>query len=180
MLSFRLKKRKKGGAYSWNEPILRLKRESPWRLAVPASIAFGLREGVFLFLINLLVYISTSSEWKVGQYMLIVIFPLLWKVSYTTLIIFGIGTSLFMPLYIIPMISSVFDLMGQNSEDAEYRVELIVLRELSMMIGRLAGIFIFILFYSGSPHMTTILWLMAGLGAAPLISWVAMRKLLAT
>ncbi|AZK48210.1 MFS transporter [Paenibacillus lentus] len=214
LLSFWLKKRERGGEYLWLEPVRRLRAGSPWRQAVPASIAYGVREGVFLFLINLLVYISTSSEWKVGQYMLItslvslitywaagkwlairhrymemlvgavmitlVVLPLLWKVSYTTLIIFGIGTSLFMPLYIIPMISSVFDLIGLDSKDAEYRVELIVLREISMMAGRLAGIAIFICFYSRSPHMTTILWLMAGLGAAPLVSWFAMRKLLVT
>jgi len=213
LLSFRLKKREKGKEYRWLEPVRRLKPGSLWRQAVPASIAYGLREGVFLFMINLLVYISTSSEWKVGQYMLItslvslisywaagkwlairhrwiemligaimvtiVIGPLLWKVSYMTLIIFGVGTSLFMPLYIIPMISSVFDLMGRDKADAEHRVELIVLREISMMAGRLAGIIIFIWFYSRSPHMSTILWLMAALGAAPLISWLAMRKLFA-
>ncbi|MFD3257716.1 MFS transporter [Paenibacillus lentus] len=214
LLSFRLKKRERGGVYRWFEPVRRLRAGSPWRQAVPASIAYGLREGVFLFLINLLVYISTSSEWKVGQYMLVTslvslfsywaagkwlairhrniemligalmislaVLPLLWKVSYATLIIFGVGTSLFMPLYIIPMISSVFDLMGRDAGDAEDRVELIALREISMMIGRLAGIIVFIWFYSRSPHMTTILWLMAGLGAAPLVSWLAMRKLLAT
>lgn len=213
LLSFWLKKRERGGEYRWLEPVRRMRAGSHWRKAVPASIAYGVREGVFLFLINLLVYISTSSEWKVGQYMLItslvslisywaagkwlairhrymemlvgalmitlVVLPLLWKVSYTTLIIFGIGTSMFMPLYIIPMISSVFDLMGRDPKDAEHRVELIVLRELSMMIGRLAGIIVFICFYSRSPHMNTILWLMAGLGAAPLVSWFAMRKLLA-
>ncbi|MNJ38304.1 Major Facilitator Superfamily protein [compost metagenome] len=214
LLSFWLKKRPKGGRYLWLEPMRRLRAGSPWRHAVPASIAYGLREGVFLFLINLLVYISTSSELKVGQYLLItslvslisywaagkwlavrhryiemlvgalmitlVVLPILWKVSYTTLIIFGVGTALFMPLYIIPMISSVFDLMGRDAKDAEHRVELIVLREISMMVGRLAGIIIFIWFYSRSPHMTTILWLMAGLGAAPVVSWLAMRRLLAT
>lgn len=212
LLSFYLKKREKGGAYNWSEPRRRLRQGSPWRLAVPASIAYGLREGVFLFLVNLLVYISTSSEWRVGQYMLITslvslisywaagkwfairhrywemligafmitlaVIPLLWKVSYLTLLIFGVATSLFMPLYIIPMISSVFDLIGQHSDDAEYRVELIVLREVSMMVGRLAGIVIFIFCYTSSPKMATILWLMAGLGAAPLLSWAAIRKLL--
>lgn len=213
LLSFRLKKRERGQGYRWLEPVRRLKPGNPWRQAVPASIAYGLREGVFIFMINLLVYISTSSEWKVGQYMLItslvslvsywaagkwlairhrwlemligafmmtlIVIPLLWKMSYMTLLIFGVGTSLFMPLYIIPMISSVFDLMGRDKTDAEHRVELIVLREISMMVGRLAGIAIFIWLYTRSPHMSTILWLMAGLGAAPLMSWLAMRKLLA-
>ncbi|WP_055109020.1 MFS transporter [Paenibacillus ihumii] len=212
LLSFRLKKRKRGRDYRWLEPVRRMKPGSPWREAVPASIAYGLREGVFLFLINLLVYINTTSEWRVGQYMLITslvslisywaagkwiairhrwaemligaimmtlaVIPLLWKVSYAALIIFGVGTALFMPLYIIPMISSVFDLMGRETGDADYRVELTVLREISMMFGRLAGIIIFIWFYSRSPQMTTVLWLMAGLGAAPLISWLAMRRLL--
>ncbi|MEF2966921.1 MFS transporter [Paenibacillus sp. M1] len=214
VLSFFLKKRNRGGPYHWLEPLRQLRNGSPWRQAVPASAAHGLREGVFAFLINLLVFISTSAEWKVGQYsfvtslvslvsfwaagkwfrikyrhagmligavlIAVVIVPLLWKVNYFTLMLFGIGTSLFMPLYLLPIIASVFDLIGKSNDSVENRVELIVLRELSMMIGRLLGTLLFILVFAWAPRMTTVTWLMLGLGATPVLSWIAIRKLLKT
>lgn len=106
-----------------------------------------------------------------------VIGPLLWDVNYVTLMLFGIGTSLFMPLYLLPVISSVFDLIGKNEDTVEQRVELIVLRELSIMVGRLLGTLLFIIIFTWSPHMKTVIWLMLGLGATPLLSWVLIRKL---
>ncbi|MGG6312483.1 MFS transporter [Paenibacillus macerans] len=210
LLSFWLKKRKRGRRYSWLEPVRRLREGSPWRQAAPASAAHGLREGVFSFLINLLIFISTSAEWRIGQFSLItslvslvsfwaagkwmklssryygmligavlitaVTGPLLWKVNYGTLMFMGIGTSLFLPLYLIPVTSSVFDLIGNSEESVEQRVELIVLRELSITVGRIAGTLLFILVYSLYPHMRTITWLMFGLGAAPVLSWLTLRK----
>lgn len=168
-----VEKRKTGGPYSWLAPVHYMKKGSPWRQAAPASAAHGLREGVFSFLINLLIFISTSAEWRIGQFSLVtslvslvsfwavgkwlkiraryhgmlvgallitvVIIPLLWKVNYTTLMVMGVGTSLFLPLYLIPVISSVFDLIGNSPESVEGRVELIVLRELSMTVGRLGA-----------------------------------------
>ncbi|MEC2345599.1 MFS transporter [Paenibacillus barengoltzii] len=212
LLSFWLKKRKTGGPYHWLAPVHMLKKGSPWRQAAPASAAHGLREGVFSFLINLLIFISTSAEWRIGQFSLItslvslvsfwavgkwlkiparyygmlvgallitaVILPLLWKVNYVTLMVMGVGTSLFLPLYLIPVISSVFDLIGNSPESVEQRVELIVLRELSITVGRLGGTLLFIVVYSIIPRMPTIIWLMFALGGAPVLSWLALRRLL--
>lgn len=212
LVSFRLKKRKTGQAYRWLTPFRQFGPGSPWRQAVPASAIHGLREGVFSFLGTLLVFISTSAEWKVGQFSFItslvamasfwaagkflhiryryagmlvgailitaVIGPLVWKVNYATLMFFGVGTSLFMPLYLLPVISSVFDLIGKSKDAVENRVELIVLRELSIMIGRLLGTLTFILVFSWFPGMKTVTWLMLGLGASPILSWIALRKLI--
>lgn len=211
LLSFRLKKRKAGGPYHWLEPFRQFDKNSPWRQAAPASAAHGLREGVFSFLVTLLVYISTEAEWRVGQFSFItslvamfsfwavgkwlhirfrytgmlvgavmitgVIAPLIWNVNYVTLMLFGVGTSLFMPLYLLPVISSVFDLIGKSKDNVEKRVELIVLRELSIMAGRLLGTLLFIVVFTWSPKMTTVIWLMLGLGASPILSWIAIRKL---
>src|SRR5690625_2975729 len=44
------------------------RRNSPWRSAMPALFSQGLREGVFLFVIGLLVYIATGNEMKLGNY----------------------------------------------------------------------------------------------------------------
>lgn len=83
-------------------------------------------------------YRSAGMFW--GALLLVaVIVPMLWTVNYGTLLIMGIGTSLFIPLYMLPMVSSSFDLMGESKESAGMRVELIVLRELCLMTGRLAG-----------------------------------------
>nr|WP_150275242.1 MFS transporter [Paenibacillus tepidiphilus] len=211
VLSFFLKKRKSGSAYIWLEPWRELRRkESPWRTAAVALMFEGMREGVFSFLIGLLVYIATREESKLGQFALLtsavslvsyyvagkyfksrfrsqgmlagglllvaVIVPLLWKVSFGTLLVMGIGTSLFLPLYVLPITSVSFDLMGRDADSVDKRVELVVLRELSLMCGRLAGMFIFIgvLSVNDSRHVITLLLL--GLGAAPLGSWLVLRR----
>ncbi|ASA21549.1 MFS transporter [Paenibacillus donghaensis] len=213
VLSFLLKKRKSEGTYLWLEPWRELRRAgSPWRPAAAALLFQGLREGVFSFLIGLLVYIAAREESKLGQFALLtsavslisyfaagkwfkpkfrsagmlagslllvaVITPLLWKVSYGTLLIMGIGTSLCIPLYMLPMVSTSFDLMGLSAEAAGKRVELVVLRELSLMSGRLLGMFMFIavLSVNDSPQVITLLMLL--LGASPLGSWLVLRRLL--
>ncbi|WP_342439068.1 MFS transporter [Paenibacillus sp. FSL L8-0436] len=213
VLSFLLQKRKSEGIYLWLEPWKELRRAgSPWRPAAASLLFQGLREGVFSFLIGLLVYIAAKEESKLGQFALItsavslisyfaagkwfkpkfrsagmlaggllllaVITPLLWKVSYGTLLIMGIGTSLCIPLYMLPMVSTSFDLMGLSAEAAGKRVELVVLRELSLMSGRLLGVFVFIavLSVNDSPQVITLLMLL--LGASPLGSWLILRRLL--
>lgn len=174
--------------------------------------AQGVREGVFAFLIALLVYVATKQEYKLGQFSLItsavalvsywaagkwfkpqyrsrgmligaillfiVLIPLLWKVSYGTLLIMGIGSALSMPLYILPMISAGFDLMGASGENVEKRVELVVLRELCLMVGRLFGLAVFIVTVMNGPSLQTLTWLIVALGAFPLIGWIFMRNML--
>ncbi|MBT2288635.1 MFS transporter [Paenibacillus albidus] len=211
VLSFFLRKRKTEGAYEWLEPWRALRRpDSRWRGVAAALLFQGLREGVFSFLIGLLVYIAAKEESKLGQYTLItsavslisywaagkwfkpefrskgmllggillvaVITPLLWKVNFVTLLIMGMGTSLFIPLYMLPMVSTSFDLMGESSDSAGKRTELVVLRELSLMAGRLLGMFVFIavLTVNSSPRVITLL--MLGLGLAPLGSWLILRR----
>lgn len=212
-LSFFLKKRERGSCYSWAEPISQLRSKgNPWRWMTPGLVAQGVREGVFAFLIGLLVFVATKQESKLGQFTLItsaislltywvagkwfkpkfrspgmlvgalllwiVILPLLWKNGYGTLLAFGIGTAVFMPLYILPITAAGFDLMGRSDETVEKRVELVVLRELSLMVGRLLGTFIFIAVLMVSRTPLTITVLMLVLGASPIVSWVFARKLL--
>lgn len=43
----------------------------PWRMIMFGCTAYGLREGVFIFLIGLLLYISTGSEFKLGKFVLL-------------------------------------------------------------------------------------------------------------
>ncbi|SIS78591.1 MFS transporter [Alicyclobacillus vulcanalis] len=46
-------------------------RERPWRRVVLGSAAYGVREGVFMFLLGLLFYIVTGSEMKLGEFLLL-------------------------------------------------------------------------------------------------------------
>lgn len=213
LLSFFLKKRKVSGKYDWTEGIKRLKEtDRTWRFAMGGLVMQGIREGVFFFLIFLLVYTATSQEARLGQFMLItsavslvsywaagkwfkptyrsygmlvgaiimllVIVPLLWKVNYTTLLILGIGTSLFIPLYMLPAIAVSFDLMGTNRNNAEKRVELVVVREISLMVGRIAGLLIFIGVLSFRQDPLTVTLLLLVLGMSPIGTWVFMRKIM--
>lgn len=50
--------------------IAALKVSTWWRLMAASSI-YGLREGVFMFLIGLLVFLATGSEMKLGEFLLL-------------------------------------------------------------------------------------------------------------
>ncbi len=212
VVSFFLKKRKIEGRYEWLKGFreLRLPR-SPWRLIVPALVAQGTREGVFGFIIGLLVYVATKREMSVGNYslitsaaaivsfwlagrvlrhrhrnvamlvgvvmMVVVIFPFFWNMNYKTLLIFGLGSALFFPLFAIPMTSTVFDVIGRTEESARHREEYVVLRELSLCAGRMAGTLAFIATVGWTRQPWAVSALLLALGVVPLWTWVCMRKL---
>jgi MFS transporter, YQGE family, putative transporter len=210
ILSFFLKKRKVQEHYDWLFGFkLLLQKGHPWRKITISLMAQGVREGVFGFLIGLLVYIYTKNEMKLGNFslissavgfvgfyivgkwlkqrwrkpsmllgiimMIVVILPFFWRLNYTTLLIFGIGTAFFIPLFIVPITSVVFDLIGANEQSAGKRVEYIVLREHALSAGRLLGTFIFIGVVSWSKQPLVINFLLLGIGSAPLVAWFFMR-----
>ncbi|MCD1259309.1 MFS transporter [Paenibacillus athensensis] len=211
VVSFFLKKRKAEGSYEWLLAVRCLKRkDTPWRRVFAALAAQGVREGVFGFMIGLLVYLATQSEgrlgnftlvtssvglvsyWAVGRYikprfrlwamlvgaglMVAVIVPFFWQVSYVTLLIFGVTVALVFPLYTIPMVSAVFDLIGSDAESARQREEYVVLRELGLNAGRVVGALLFIAVVSWSTQPKVISTLMLVIGSSPLVSWLFIRK----
>jgi YQGE family putative transporter len=211
IVSFFLKKRKAVGTYEWLLPLRSIRRKgTPWRTVSLALAAQGLREGVFGFMIGLMVYISTASEARLGSFVLMTsaislvsfwvtgkfmkpryrsgamllgaavmtatILPFFWRVNEQTLVIFGIGTSLFFPLYSIPILTSVFDLIGGDAESASRREEYVVLRELSLSVGRMLGVILFIAVVSWSTSTLVLNALLLVIGSSALISWWFMRK----
>lgn len=108
----------------------------------------------------------------------LVILPFFVRVNYTTLLLFGIGTSLFFPLYAIPMTSAVFDAIGADKDSAELRVEYVVMRELALIAGRMAGMVVFIVTLSISKEPLAINTMMLLIGSAPIIGWLCMRRLM--
>ncbi len=212
-VSFLVRNRRTEGNYDWLlTPHALRKQRTPWLPVFAALAAQGVRESVLGLMIGLLVYISTGSEWRLGNFTLIVsavafisfyavgkwlkpvwrsrgmligtivmtavIVPFFTGVTYTTLLIFGIGASLFFPLFTIPMTSAVFDLIGSKEDSVRQRVEYVVMRELGLNTGRIVGMVLFIttLSFSRAPLVISILLLVAG--SAPLLSWRFMRHLL--
>lgn len=211
VVSFFLKKREAQGDYCWMFAFRCIRENKQWRLAAGALAGQGLREGVFAFMIGLLVYISTQSEMTLGNYWLItsavglgsyflvgklfkprhrkwgmfagavvmtgVVLVFFWQVSFVSLLVFGVAVALFYPLFSIPIISTVFDLIGSNEESVNNRVEYVVLREFSLDAGRMIGVLIFLLVTSLSTAPTTLNWLILGIGTGPIIAWFFMKPL---
>jgi YQGE family putative transporter len=211
VVSFFLTKRKSEGHYEWLLPARCLfKKGTMWRTVTLALIAQGIREGVFGFLIALLVYSSTGSEMMLGNFSLItsgislisfmvagrmlkhknraaamgwgalmmalVIIPMFWGVNYTTLLIFGVGVGLFFPLYSIPMTSSVFDLIGVDPDCVKKREEYIIFRELSLNVGRIGGLAVFIGVVSVTVSPLAMNILLLSIGSSPVVAWFWMRR----
>jgi YQGE family putative transporter len=76
--------------------------------------------------------------------MAIFVLPLYIDVTYTTLLIMGVGISLFSPLFYIPAMSIVFDALGKSKNSAEWKVEYIIIRETGLNIGRVISLGAFI------------------------------------
>lgn len=210
VVSFFLKKRRVTGTYDWSFGFRLLGRKgNPWRSVMAGLTAQGVREGVFAFIIAVLVFVATGKETKVGNYALITsaagaagywlfgklvkprmrqaamligallliaaIFPFFLTVNYGTLVVFGLISGIAFPAYIVPITSSVFDLIGVDSESAAHRVELVVLRELGLNAGRLIGIAAFLAVVALSESRTAIVWLMLAVGSSPMVAWWCLR-----
>lgn len=108
--------------------------------------------------------------------MVIVILPFFWQINYTTLLVFGLGTALFIPFFTIPMTSSIFDMIGRNKDSAEHRVEYVVLREVGLNAGRILSSLLFLMAVSISTEPLMINCLLLVVGSAPILSWFFMRS----
>ncbi|MCC3377184.1 MFS transporter [Cohnella sp. REN36] len=214
VLTFFLHKRKIESRYDWRGGFRGLgRRDNPWRIIGLAMVAQGLREGIFGFMVALLVYISTKSEMKIGNFSLytsavalgsfwlagrlykpryrqwgmlagvlmmsVSILPLFWGVSYGTLLLFGIGTALFFPLYTIPSVSIVFDQIGSDEESVRRREEYIIFRELALNAGRFLGTIVFIAVISRSTAPLVINIMLLAFGSSPILVWLLLRRRLA-
>ncbi|MFC5529233.1 MFS transporter [Cohnella yongneupensis] len=105
-----------------------------------------------------------------------VIVAFFFGVTYATLLIFGIGAALFIPLYTIPMTTAVFDLIGQDEEGANRRVEYVVIRELGLNVGRIVGMIAFMITLSISTAPLVINCMLLAIGSSPIIGWWLIRN----
>jgi MFS transporter, YQGE family, putative transporter len=70
-LSFSLKKRPANGTYCFRRILTERKHNKNWRLITNAHVFQGLREGTFVFVISVYIFLSTGSEMALGTYGLI-------------------------------------------------------------------------------------------------------------
>ena len=209
LLSFWFYKRKSEGQYMFKEVIRQTVHQHNWRHIFFAMVAQGGREGAIVFLIGLLIYISTGNEFSLGTYtaiisgvslityylvgrwikknwrrtamvigslmMSIVLLPLFFKTSYTTLMIYGVGTSIFAPLYFIPLTTVVFDVIGENEKSASMRGEYIVIREIGLNVGRILTIIIYLLLIKWIGK-EAIRYLLLISGSLPILAMLMMRQ----
>ncbi|GAM13674.1 MFS transporter [Mesobacillus selenatarsenatis] len=71
LLSFFLKRRPAHGKYWFQRIITERKHDKNWRMVTNAHFFQGLREGVFVFIVSVFVFIATDSEMALGTYGLI-------------------------------------------------------------------------------------------------------------
>lgn len=70
-LSFFLKRRPANGKYFFTRILKERKNSLNWRMVTNAHFCQGLREGIFAFMVSVMVYITTKTEMALGTYGLI-------------------------------------------------------------------------------------------------------------
>lgn len=197
------------GVFRLKEVIKETTERSDWRNIFLAMTAQGMREGVILFLIGLLIYIEKKNEFSLGTYTMIIstvtsityflvgryinrswrdtsmligtlfmalaVIPLSLEISYSRILIYGIITSLFAPLYFIPLTSKTFDRIGKDSKSADLRGEYIVVREAGLNNGRIiiTVAFIIIVKFFGIEYLQ---YLLLFSGSIQIMAWYFMKK----
>ena len=70
-LSFFIKRRPANGSYWFVRILTERKHNQNWRMVTNAHFFQGLREGIFAFMISVLVFLSTGTEMALGTFGLI-------------------------------------------------------------------------------------------------------------
>ncbi|MBM7097050.1 MULTISPECIES: MFS transporter [Alteribacter] len=178
VLSFFLNRRSAEGSFEMKDIWNLRKEDVNWKAICHAHFFQGLREGTFIFLIVVWVYVATGSELALGTYGLVAsavafifyylagrfikplyrkkailiggimlygaIFLIIFDLSFTKLLIYGVIVSVAYPLLLVPYISLTYDVIGSGWNAAKMRVEYIVVRELFLNFGRISSILLFI------------------------------------
>ncbi|RXI99441.1 MFS transporter [Anaerobacillus alkaliphilus] len=211
ILSFFLKRRPATGVFDFKRILAERKKNANWKHILHAHFFQGLREGTFVFVIVVWVYIATNSELAIGTYGLVAsavsfvtyylvgrfikphlrkkaillggiglylaIFLIIFDLTFTKLIIYGIVISLSYPILLVPYISLTYDIIGKGWKAAEMRVEYIVVREIFLNGGRITSILLFLLTVTIFNEEQGIPMLLLFLGAGHLIISLFVRHI---
>lgn len=211
ILSCFLVRRELDTEFNLKRVILERKLNNNWRRVTHANFFQGIREGIFLFVISIYIYLATGSEFAVGKYGLITslisfityyvvtrmikeeyrlkaifiggfllfvaVFTIVFKVTFSLLIIYGVIISLAYPIILVPYLSLTYDIIGKSYKAREYRVEYIVIREVYLNSGRMFSIAAFIIFTAFFPAKQVIPILISIFGMGHFLVYFVMRKL---
>ncbi|MGD9677451.1 MAG: MFS transporter [Vulcanibacillus sp.] len=117
-----------------------------------------------------------NSSMMIGSIMMaVVVVPLVVNVNYVTLFIYGIGTSIFAPLYFIPLTSKIFDKIGESNNSAKLSGEYIIIREIGLNLGRIVITLIFILSLKKF-GVESLKFLLLLSGSLQIVTWYFMKS----
>ncbi|CAN2250253.1 MFS transporter [Bacillus vallismortis] len=179
VMSFFLKRRESKGRFMLSKVFGERHSNMNWRRITNAHFFQGLREGIFIFLISVFVFIETNSELALGTFGLVnsavsffayyfasrlikkkarkksillgglilygALFLILFHMSFTTLLTYGVFIAIGYPLLLVPYVSLTYDVIGRARHARKARIEYIVLRELFLNAGRIVSILSFLL-----------------------------------
>ncbi|KZE66438.1 hypothetical protein AWM68_08760 [Fictibacillus phosphorivorans] len=103
-------------------------------------------------------------------------FMLLFPVSFTLLVIYGVSVSIAYPLLLVPYVSLTYDIIGKCRGIHEKRIEYIVVREIYLNAGRIISIITFIIVVSLLSEEKGIPLLLPILGAGHFLIYFCLRK----
>src|SRR5699024_8982340 len=171
-------RRKAEGKYGLLTVIREVKTNKNWKNVIIANLFQGMREGLFVFVVTIWVFLITKSEFALGMfnlclsglsfifYLLVVkiiepsmrkkaillgsliisfsVFIILFDLTYVHLIVYAIVIGIGYPIINVPYNSMALDVIGKSEHAKELRIEYVVALEISVNIGRVASILIFI------------------------------------
>lgn len=210
-VSFFLKSRSAFGRFRLLDVIqLVKKKKSNWFWVNLAMLSQGIREGVFIFITGLLVFITTNNELTLGMFytvcnlvslvayyfvgkwmkparrkrsmffgalaMGVFFLPYLILMKTWTMFLYGIGFFLFSPFYYNPLLSIVFDEIGQSEKTVELRVEYVVSREIALNLGRVISVLGFLWWIIQFPSFVDLRWFLLPISFIQLLTWWYMKK----
>ncbi len=210
LISFMLKRRPAEGQFYFRRIFQERKKNENWKRILYAHFFQGLREGTFVFVIVVWVYIATGSELAIGTYGLVAsavqfityyfvtrliksqfrkrmiltggllvyaaIFLIVFDLTFTRLILYGIVVSIAYPMLLVPYVSLTYDVIGKGWKAAEMRIEYIVVRELFLNSGRIISVLAFIGTILIFPEDKAIPILLLILGAGHTMIYFFVRK----
>ncbi|MET3684267.1 YQGE family putative transporter [Alkalibacillus flavidus] len=188
VFSFFMERREVNERYRLRVALEERQQNDSWRQLLYAHFFQGTREGVFLFLVGLIVFIGTTSELTVGIYNFIYaltsliayrivakyvtpynrlrfitvgavtlylsVFWLLQSDLPYEFYVYGAIIGIMFPLFYAPFMSISYDVIGEAYDVKEYRIEYIILREMSLNLGRAISLVIFLIGLMFLPQTT--------------------------
>ncbi|WP_105614399.1 MFS transporter [Vallitalea okinawensis] len=108
-------------------------------------------------------------------FLFVSVLGLVFDINYMFLIIFMIVNGLFMPFFLVPMVSATFNTLNRNHEE-DYRIEYIINKEIALNFGRVVSTLILICLLTFFENEKILNYFLIFIGAAQFISLFFLRR----